>query len=116
MAYILVGNEQEGRVGPQEIPTSIGVFYTLAEPLLLVGFLFSNRTAASLTATVHLCADGAAAANSNQIIPGVPVAANDNIVHNMPGNGIPVSADDVLRYVASGAGINITAVFSRRNR
>lgn len=116
MAYFIVGNEQEGRIGPSEMPTSSGVLLTVAEPLLLVGFLFSNRTSGALTATVNLCADGAAAANANQIIPAVNVAANDNIVYNMPGNGIPVSLGDVLRHVASGAGINVTLIMSRRNR
>lgn len=116
MAYFIVGNEQEGRVGPQEMPTSSTALMTVAEPLLLVGFLFSNQTAGALTATVNLCAAGVAAAVGNQIIPAVSVGAHDNIVYNMPGNGIPVSLSDVIRYVASSTGLNITLIMSRRNR
>jgi len=121
VAYFLLGNQQDGRIGPQEAPTIIGTLLTVAEPLLLKAMVLSNTTASARTYTAHVVASGDTAGATNQVIPGVNIAPNDTLTYEF-GPGIPVSggaavpANDTIQHVASGAGVNVTAVLSRRNR
>jgi len=116
MPYFIQGNQQEGRVGPQEIPIVIGTLLTVAEPLLLKSVFLANTNAAPCTVAVHVVPAGGIASDATKVVPDVNVPNDDNLTPIDSVNGIPLSLGDTLQAVASGAGVNITAVLSRRGR
>ena len=115
MGYFLAGNQQDGRVGPQAMPTVLGTLVTLAEPLFLKTVVLANRTAGSLVATVHVVVADGVAGTSTQVVPGATIPGNDTLTYSY-GDGIPLAANETVQHLASDVGLNIIAVFSRRHR
>ena len=113
MAYLLAGNQNEGRLGPVEIPTVQGTLVTFAEPLKVTNIDLSNTNAAARTVTIHLVPTGAAIVASQQVIPGMNVAPNDKVILVV---NWPVDLGDRLVYVASGVGVNLNGAVQRRHR
>lgn len=116
MSYFLAGNQKDGRLGPQEIPTVLGTLHTVAEPLLLKTIVLSNTNAAARTVAVHVVPSGSVASDATKVVPDINVPNDDTLTPLDSVNGIPLSLNDKIQYVASGAGVNIIIVLSRRGR
>lgn len=100
------------RVGPAAMPTGAAAsVFQAPERLTIHRWTFSNTTAGSLAATIHVVSASGTASVGNQIIPAVSIPGNDVVVP--PHAPIVLEAGERIFALASGA-VNLTFLVNDR--
>lgn len=111
---LFFGNQQEARLGPLAVTSTLTTILVSAEPLRLTDILLSGVTASPITVSLWLVPAGTTIDSSQKLLGDVNVIPNSPVTWSEL--NIPLNHQDELQIQSSQDGVNFFGTISRRNR